>query len=68
MSFMPTCMMSDTLDNPHYYLELLKMLEKFQRVGNLERETEIMEEMDAVWEEMTPTEKEHTNTLIQLNN
>ena len=59
--------MSDIISNPYYYLQLLAAAEQAAACQMEEQEKAIIAEMDVLWREMTPEEREEVDKRLGMN-
>lgn len=59
--------MSNIISNPDLYLQLLMAAEQAAACQMEEQEEAIVEEMDTLWREMTPGEKEEVDRRLGMN-
>lgn len=59
--------MSDIISNPNLYLQLLAGAEIAAACQMEDREEAIIEEMDILWREMTPEEREEVDRRLGMN-
>ncbi len=55
------------ISNAQCYLELLYGAEDAQKQGDWDRESAIVEEMDALWNEMTLEERKEVDLTLGMN-